>query len=212
MTAQMSDHFRYQDVDYSIIVSRPRRLFSPTIFGLEPVMLHTACYRGFVVHYALNNRQLMVEKFLVGLTEKDGEQSVPKVGPPINGISPTTESQKPSHQNWYNDFNYPFKYTGGILLGNDFMRDLYVHGGTHPVWKYKTVIELSFNDGILLQAFDRSQQIADICRNFFKSDNRLESDLDTLIDQACEHPYYAFFDDSEELDDEPSSDDYEPID
>lgn len=194
MTAQVSDHFQYQDDDYLVITSCPRQLFSPTVFGLEPVSLHTACHRGSVVYYTLKDQQLLVEKFTVGLADMDNPATLT-----INGVSPTTEPGKPS-QYWYTNFNYLLEHTGGLLIGNHFIQDLYVHGGRPPAWKYETIIEFSFEKGHLLQAVDRSQQIADIRRNFFARRNtppwaqkHQNSDLDALVDDVCLHRYYDFF-------------------
>lgn len=47
---------------------------------------------------------------------------------------------------------YEFKdvpLSGGLLLGEGFIQELYVHMGFHPAWKYLHVIELIFEGGQL---------------------------------------------------------------
>jgi len=47
-------------------------------------------------------------------------------------------------------------FTGGLLIANGFVRELATNMGYHPFWKYTRVIELVFQDGILLSATDKS--------------------------------------------------------
>jgi hypothetical protein len=51
-------------------------------------------------------------------------------------------------------------YTGSLLLGHDFIRELYVHMGFHPAWKYREIHELVFDKGRLVNAADRSTEMA----------------------------------------------------
>jgi hypothetical protein len=48
-------------------------------------------------------------------------------------------------------------FTGGLLLGAGFIRELYVHMGHQPAWKYTEVLELTFDDGRLTLVHDRSE-------------------------------------------------------
>lgn len=47
MTAQISDTFLFKGDQYSLIGMSGGDLISPEQFGMEPKMIHTACYRGF---------------------------------------------------------------------------------------------------------------------------------------------------------------------
>ena len=60
----------------------------------------------------------------------------------------------------YRRMNYKVPYTGGLLLARDFIEELYVHMGFHPVWKYREVHEVIFSNGDLLHGSDRSEEIA----------------------------------------------------
>jgi hypothetical protein len=51
-------------------------------------------------------------------------------------------------------------YSGCLTLGADFVWDQYVHMGFHPPWKYGTVLDLTFAAGRLVEAVDRSEEMA----------------------------------------------------
>ncbi|MBS3793093.1 hypothetical protein KGY77_10685, partial [Candidatus Bipolaricaulota bacterium] len=55
---------------------------------------------------------------------------------------------------------YELDYTGGLLLGDEFIQDLYTHMGFQAPWKYEKVIELIFEEGKLQKETDRSERMA----------------------------------------------------
>lgn len=55
MTAQIPDTFLYKGERSQLIGLKREGLASPGQFGMEPVMLHTACYRGFYAMYELTD-------------------------------------------------------------------------------------------------------------------------------------------------------------
>ena len=60
----------------------------------------------------------------------------------------------------YEDLALPVSFTGGLLLGADFIEEMYVHMGFHPAYKYRRVVELSFAEGRLAEARDVSEAMA----------------------------------------------------
>lgn len=52
-------------------------------------------------------------------------------------------------------------FTGGLLLGAEFIRELYVHMGFHPAYKYRIVREVVFDAGRLIEHHDRTREIAE---------------------------------------------------
>lgn len=54
------------------------------------------------------------------------------------------------------------EFTGGLLIGNGFIRDSYLHLGCHPAYKFRTIHELVFERGRLVEEHDKSQEIADL--------------------------------------------------
>jgi len=53
-------------------------------------------------------------------------------------------------------------FTGEILAADQFIRELYVHMGFHPAWKYETVYELVISHGTILDTKDVSEQMAQL--------------------------------------------------
>ena len=56
----------------------------------------------------------------------------------------------------YKNVNLQIKYSGKILVGDDFIRDYYIHIGYQRAWAYKTLIEFVFEDGNLIETIDHS--------------------------------------------------------
>src|SRR6185369_6985257 len=92
----------------------------------------------------------------------DAERANPPV---INGITPKIAGKKLGFfSSFYEDLDYHLEYSGGLLLADGFIRELYVHMGFHPAWKYEHVVELVFEGGILRAEHDRSARVAEIRR------------------------------------------------
>jgi hypothetical protein len=155
MTAQFNDVFRYQNKEFAVAGISAGELFEPAIFGLHPIPASTACWRGYVAAYAISNSHLVLDELSVNLQERPG--------PAINGVVPEEATGRFGlFNNLYRNLNYRFNYTGGLLIADEFIHELYVHMGFHPAWKYKTVFELIFADGRLTGEFDRSERMAQL--------------------------------------------------
>ena len=167
MTAQIGDIYRYQKKEYTIVALSSAILFDPKNFGLEAHTSSTACWRGYWCEYAIENDELLLKNLY--LFNADGKY------PPFNGVEvspPEFEKYEccrgskkrrgkltmPAHfgHRVYRDVNLPVPYTGRILLGDGFMQEYYIHMGFQRGWAYKKLIELVFEEGILLECNDLS--------------------------------------------------------
>ncbi len=158
MTAQMNDGFRLRGQQYSLAGISEGRLFDPSAFDLKPIAVCSACWRGYCAEFGLDGSRLVLDALHVGLHPRD---SMEANGPVINGVHPQgPNSKRAFFNNFYEGLRIPIEYTGGLLLGDDFIKDLYVHMGFHPAWKYRRVVELIFTNGVLTDEFDRSDQMA----------------------------------------------------
>jgi hypothetical protein len=192
MTAQINDTFRYGGTTYSVAGISEGELFDPAVLHLEPVAACTACWRGYQVMYAVLETHLVVADLHVNLME-DGEGYRRKPGPTINGVTPDGSREKfDFFNNHYVGVNYHLEYSGGLLLADGFIRDLYVHMGFHPAWKYERVLELLFENGVLVQEFDRSEAMAEVRRMFLESRNEGESGKMPTKDRIREFVERAF--------------------
>lgn len=162
MTAQISDLFRYNDSDFSACEMSHGDLFTPSTFGMTPIATCTACWRGYQAVFAILQSRLVLDSLHVSLLDEEKENSLIE-GPTIHGVKPTLRKEADDwFNNEYDGLNYQLHYTGGVLIGDVFIDDLYEHMGFHPAWKYRIVHELVFADGILQQAFDRSELMAEL--------------------------------------------------
>jgi len=161
MTGQISDAFRFQDHDYAIVgISDPNSWFKPSRLRIKPESPNTACWRGFAARFAILSAHLVLDELHVFLAGKD---YAPKKGPSIKGVKPMGRS---GENDWFNNhylgLAYPLDYTGSLLLGDGFIQGLYVHMGVQSSWKFNKVLELDFQEGVLIEEHDRSEQMAEI--------------------------------------------------
>lgn len=162
MTAQINDTFRYDKREYDVAGISEGELFNPVILDLKPAATCTACWRGYQAVFGLSHSRLVLDALGVNLL-KPGKGYQREEGPVINGVNPIAPKGKHQYfNNHYEGLNYHLEYTGGLLLAEGFIRELYVHMGFHPAWKYDCVVELVFDSGVLKQELDRSQQMAEI--------------------------------------------------
>ncbi|MGK7904386.1 MAG: hypothetical protein AB4352_23850 [Hormoscilla sp.] len=171
MTAQMDDIFQYRGIEYSLAGISEGELFDPAIFELKPTGPSSACWRGYIAVFAISNSHLVLDTLYVHLLE-DEKSFQRKQGPVIKGITPTDAREEFHFNNHYKGLNYHLEYSGGLLIADGFIRELYVHMGFHSPWKYKNVIELIFTNGILQNVFDRSEQMANIRQMIVESNDR----------------------------------------
>lgn len=165
MTAQFSDNFIYKGKEFSIAGINGDVLFNPYEHGLSPKGTCTACWRGFVSTYAVKNDQLYLDRLDINMDKPKKKFFIFDAIPKINGIKPS------GGESLYGLFDYhfeavelPVKFTGGFLIGEGFIQDLYVHMGFHPAWKYEEVHELIFENGKLVSATDISAKMKEYRR------------------------------------------------
>jgi len=164
VTAQINDKVFHRKVAYSIAGISGSGLFEPQAHGIEPVSMSSACWRGYYVEYAIEDSQLILTQVTLGLSKGDELRAKAGYGPPLFDILPRQESQRCA---WvYGPLHVPMSFTGGLLLADGFIRELYVHMGFHPAWKYRQVREVLLEGGQLTDDFDRSAQMEDARTRF----------------------------------------------
>jgi hypothetical protein len=153
MTAQMNDSFEYQGVSFDLVGMKGEGLFDPATEQIFCRPMHTACWRGYIASYAVVDDELRLAK--LEMTPID-----PTKLPRVYGREPTSVTTYGQATYEARDVRVPF--TGGLLLARDFVRELYVHMGFHPAWKYRVVFELIIEDGRVLRQLDRSEAMAEV--------------------------------------------------
>ena len=147
MTSQISDKFLFKGDEYSLIAMTEGSLASPEQFGMEPEMIHTACYRGFYATYELTGDALYLRALT--LREKNGNYL------PIGTIQPVTED----YQATYRGLSEVIPFTGKIRLAKDFIEEMYIHMGYQKPTSFKVVLDIALKDGQVVEIRDRSQEM-----------------------------------------------------
>jgi hypothetical protein len=179
MTAQISDVVVYRGKPHFIAGVNGEGLFDPAQQGVRPIPLSSACWRGYHCTYEITDGSLVLATVNIGFSKEDRAAAKRGEGPTlfgqvprrytVRGVSPnpTTGDVEGGGESWeFSDFRYEglgevMPFSGGLLLGDDFVRDLYVHMGFHPAWKFRTVHELLFERGTLVRETDRSTEMAE---------------------------------------------------
>ena len=169
MTAQISDTFLFKGDKYSLIGMTEGVLATPAQFGMEPEMLHTACYRGFYATYELTEEALYLRQLT--LRERNGKYL------PIGEKRP----EKGDYQATYRGLSEVIPFTGKIRLAKDFIEELYIHMGYQKPSAFKTVLDITLKGGRVVEIKDRSQEMEER-RGAFKK--HYESGNIQSIDEA----------------------------
>ncbi len=169
MTAQVHDQFFYETQFYPVIGIDGEGWLTPKTFGLKTVGFNTGNYRGYVsTHYCYEGQLYLTEFHVDSLIDFDG-----KGWKPINGVkaipyieygvgyrSPDgdwIESQRDEGK-VYQRLNMKSKFSGGVVIGADMVHEFSDHYGFARPFQFEIVYELLFEDGILTEAINQSEQ------------------------------------------------------
>jgi len=147
MTAQMPDELEYNGETYSIIGVKGEGLFEARDLGLIPLPSSTACWRGNIMKYRCEEKQLILDEIIVNS----------KNTPTINGVDPQPNS--PSFNYTYRNLNLMIKFTGGILIAKDFIQSMYVHMGFQRPIAFEKVIEIQMEEGNIISVKNLSHEM-----------------------------------------------------
>ena len=148
MTAQIADTFIYNGEQYSLIGLRGEELIIPEQFGMEPTMMHTACYCGFYSTYEIKDKKLILQNMTV--LENNNNYL------PINGVEPVIDEY-----GVYNNIGLHVSFTGKLRLAKDFIQEYYIHMGYQKATAFETVIDFTIKDGVVEVINDRSKEVAE---------------------------------------------------
>lgn len=159
MTAQIPDRVIDGDTIFDICGVKGVGLFDPYALGLDPMSVNTACHRGYACTYTVEEKTLFLDGIEIGFDRERLDGGEPDPPPPLYGVTPELEGQIGYV---YTGIHQPMPYSGGLMLGKDFIVELYVHMGFQPAHKFRKVIELLLVDGRVVNSIDRSREMADV--------------------------------------------------
>ena len=202
MTAQIADQVRHRGVEYKLAGVSGAGLFNPADHGLEPVAMSTACWRGYYCVYEVEDGHLRLAALHIRLDTQAEQRALD--GEPLLGVVPEPQylagGSGDSAYRYLESLrvappSFAVPYTGGLLLGDEFIRDLYVHMGFHPAWKYRRVLELIFDRGALVRETDHSAAAEAFRRTLEQRDPRSEptsrEDIAAWIERTFSLDYSA---------------------
>ena len=167
MTAQIGDTLKFQDREFSIVAMKPPLQFYPEKYNITPEMICTACRKGFWCSYNISDGSISLEDLYIN--------SKNNFYPEIEGVFPQpsdgTKIIDYMFHHLYKNLNIKILYSGKILAGDEFISDYYIHMGYQRPWAYKTLKELVFKCGELMEINDQSQIAT-------KMRERIDSDKD----------------------------------
>jgi hypothetical protein len=154
MTAQIGDRFEYNGRRYAYVMKSDNIGFHPREYGITPSFACTACWAGYWCEYSIKEEGLFLKNLFVNSMDDNY--------PDIEGVSVSCgerENLVMGHH-VYRNVNKHMKYTGKLLLGNDFISEYYVHMGYQGYWAYGELVLFAFVDGVLVEMKDVSKLAA----------------------------------------------------
>jgi hypothetical protein len=122
-------------------------LFEPSALGLKPIPWVAALWRGYRVTYAVRSDRLILERLVVGV---GGDSSTQATEPQsLFGRELKRSGRGPVA---LDELAEPVDFSGGLLVGHEFIGGLDVGMSYHPAWRWRSVHELLFESGVLKAA------------------------------------------------------------
>jgi hypothetical protein len=167
MTAQASEYIRCSDKRYAIAAIENEWPFQPQAYGFTPKMMSTACWRGYQCTYCVTDDRLYLDSLRINIGNLAPREWL--------GVTPTKGKFFRYDGGWeYNGVALPISYSGGVVLGHDFIREFYVHMGFHRPHCYKEVLEIVFRNGCVVERIDHSERMAELRAHLNSSSANLD--------------------------------------
>ena len=156
MTAQTSNQVILNEEKFNLIGFTDEGLIKPQDFGIIPIGISSFCWRGYVTTYKIDSHSnFLLHELCVSV---NSENKIEKIND-IPFKRSTLKSKRKVFNQIYEELNLPVEYSGYILIGKEFIQELYVHMGFHPAWKFKVVVELEIELGKVITIRDFSEKI-----------------------------------------------------
>ena len=146
MTTQAPDIVIYDNLEYVLAGLKGKGLLTPVELGINPFMMSTACYRGYICQYEFIDDKL----YLTGMRVRTADNQYPVVG----DVSATLLFDVIGQ---YQNLKIFCRFSGGLILVRDVL--LCVHGVIPTPSSYCTVIEIILEDGKIEQVIDHSEKM-----------------------------------------------------
>ncbi len=173
MTGQIPDTLIYNDIEYDIIGVKGEGFFVPEDHGFNLEGMMSCCWRGHVCKYVVEDRKLYLDTLLILFAKYD---SLPE----IKGFSSRGEEE--TFPPPFSNMMLSIPFSGILRLGKDFIHEHYIHMGFQKPSAFETVLDLTFDEGLLIEEINRSEEYSRK-RGAFKEQYE-KDDLMKRIDDA----------------------------
>ncbi len=154
MSGQVNHGLIYLGKKYDIIDAKGSLRINPMDYNIWPSMTCTACWDGYWCDYKVDINELFFENLYINAFDKKY--------PKINGVHADFNENEHMGHHFYQGLHIKKEYTGEMLIGSDFIHSYYHHSGYQDFWAYKTLIRLVFDNGILTETCDLSNEAENI--------------------------------------------------
>ena len=148
---QIRDMVEFGGKTYTLIATKGGRPFDPARAGLEPIRLSHTEWRGYQCLYRVAGARLMLRRLNIATRE---------VGRELFGVKPKDGGLLFTAR--YEGLARDLSFSGALLIGRGSISSPYAHLDFHPAWGFAEVHELLFEEGILMRAEERTEQIEEL--------------------------------------------------
>lgn len=175
VTGQTSDAIQFEEQPFAITDVVGKGMYNPIDYGIEVQWKDTGCYRGYVCKYKIVNSSIRLDEVELGLNDSDAASTLKGEGPLVFGKAPIRDvhegelinahKEKRGPSIWlssyhrYGNIDTEMPFTGGLLVGAEFIQELHLNTGMQAPHKYSQVFELIFDSGRLLLSKDHSEKM-----------------------------------------------------
>ena len=135
----MKQQIVFRGKNYEILNTEQEFIVHPTAFGLLPAARASLQY-DYIAYFHMDNYQLIVDK--IEYTDHESEESIQ-----------------------YEPIDCKATYNGTILMASDLVKEYYLKSGNMACFSYQKVLELVFENGMLITTVDQSRAMLRIRKN-----------------------------------------------
>ncbi len=151
----------YKNTEYTILAAEQECIIHPIALGYLPNSA-ASLQCSFSSHFLLKDYRLQLSRLDLFTNE------AMKLG----GIHMEGYSQKHSFE------EFPVSYNGAILIGANIVKEYYLKGEVPAYFSYQKLIELVFDNGILITTVDHSRAMLRVRKNLELGLRSLENKRD----------------------------------
>jgi hypothetical protein len=138
----------YKNTEYTILAAEQECIIHPIALGYLPYS-SASLQCSFSSHFIIQDYQLLLSRLDIVTNEAMN----------LGGMHMEGYARKHSFE------EFPVSYNGTILIGANIVKEYYLNGNSPAYFSYQKLIELVFENGILITTVDQSRAMLRIRKN-----------------------------------------------